>query len=160
MNKSSLLCVVNSFWQVAEQDRHLTQTNMKIDTEVASLKTMLESHKLDTIKYLAGRTEHKNCVCMAVVSDITGPWCFRLNRYECVQFQFNPLNVFPVESNLKHQPECKKATGWSPLTFVPFFPLPQVQCSPVSLSSWASIVSGCEPDLHFHQFPTGERLKF
>lgn len=27
---------------------------MKIDTEVAGLKTMLESHKLDTIKYLAG----------------------------------------------------------------------------------------------------------
>lgn len=38
----------------AEQDRYLTQTNMKIDTEVAGLKTMLESHKLDTIKYLAG----------------------------------------------------------------------------------------------------------
>uniref|UniRef100_A0A3Q2ZAS8 Mitochondrial calcium uniporter regulator 1 n=1 Tax=Hippocampus comes TaxID=109280 RepID=A0A3Q2ZAS8_HIPCM len=37
----------------AEQDRHLTQTKMKIDTEVAGLKTMLESHKLDTIKYLA-----------------------------------------------------------------------------------------------------------
>lgn len=27
---------------------------MKIDTEVAGLKTMLESHKLDTIKYVAG----------------------------------------------------------------------------------------------------------
>lgn len=40
--------------QTAEQDRHLTQTNMKIDTEIAGLKTMLESHKLDTIKYLAG----------------------------------------------------------------------------------------------------------
>ncbi len=44
------------FLQTAEQERHLTQTNMKIDTEVAGLKTMLESHKLDTIKYLAGRT--------------------------------------------------------------------------------------------------------
>lgn len=44
------------FLQTAEQDRHLTQTNMKIDTEVAGLKTMLESHKLDTIKYLAGRS--------------------------------------------------------------------------------------------------------
>lgn len=42
------------FLQTAEQDRYLTQTNMKIDTEVAGLKTMLESHKLDTIKYLAG----------------------------------------------------------------------------------------------------------
>ncbi|CAL8322466.1 unnamed protein product [Boreogadus saida] len=38
----------------AEHDCHLTRTNMKIDTEVAGLKTMLESHKLDTIKYLAG----------------------------------------------------------------------------------------------------------
>ncbi|XP_024135392.1 mitochondrial calcium uniporter regulator 1 [Oryzias melastigma] len=38
----------------ADQDGHLTQTNIKIDTEVAGLKTMLESHKLDTIKYLAG----------------------------------------------------------------------------------------------------------
>lgn len=47
-----------SFLQTSEQDRHLTQTNMKIDTEVAGLKTMLESHKLDTIKYLAGRTWH------------------------------------------------------------------------------------------------------
>uniref|UniRef100_A0A8C6SVY0 Mitochondrial calcium uniporter regulator 1 n=1 Tax=Neogobius melanostomus TaxID=47308 RepID=A0A8C6SVY0_9GOBI len=39
---------------IAEHDCHLTQTNMKINTEVAGLKTMLESHKLDTIKYLAG----------------------------------------------------------------------------------------------------------
>ncbi|KAM7370119.1 hypothetical protein PAMP_011399 [Pampus punctatissimus] len=40
----------------AEQNRHLTQTNMKIDTEVAGLKTILESHKLDIIKFLAGVT--------------------------------------------------------------------------------------------------------
>ncbi|CAH2284378.1 mitochondrial calcium uniporter regulator 1 [Pelobates cultripes] len=38
----------------AQQDRSLTQTKRKIDTEVAGLKTMQESHKLDTIKYLAG----------------------------------------------------------------------------------------------------------
>ncbi|XP_042319692.1 mitochondrial calcium uniporter regulator 1 [Sceloporus undulatus] len=38
----------------AHQDRALTQTDRKIDTEVAGLKTMLESHKLDNIKYLAG----------------------------------------------------------------------------------------------------------
>lgn len=38
----------------SQQDRGLTQTKRKIDTEVAGLKTMLESHKLDTIKYLAG----------------------------------------------------------------------------------------------------------
>ncbi|XP_069469651.1 mitochondrial calcium uniporter regulator 1 isoform X2 [Ambystoma mexicanum] len=38
----------------AQQDRGLTQVRRKLDTEVAGLKTMLESHKLDTIKYLAG----------------------------------------------------------------------------------------------------------
>ncbi|CAH6801184.1 mitochondrial calcium uniporter regulator 1 [Phodopus roborovskii] len=38
----------------AQQDRALTQTDRKIETEVAGLKTMLEAHKLDTIKYLAG----------------------------------------------------------------------------------------------------------
>ncbi|XP_067393719.1 mitochondrial calcium uniporter regulator 1 [Emydura macquarii macquarii] len=38
----------------AQQDRAITQTDRKIDTEVAGLKTMLESHKLDNIKYLAG----------------------------------------------------------------------------------------------------------
>ncbi|XP_059965632.1 mitochondrial calcium uniporter regulator 1 isoform X2 [Mesoplodon densirostris] len=38
----------------AQQDRDITQTDRKIDTEVAGLKTMLESHKLDNIKYLAG----------------------------------------------------------------------------------------------------------
>lgn len=37
----------------------MTQTNMKIDTEVAGLKTLLESHKLDTIKYLAGKKKKK-----------------------------------------------------------------------------------------------------
>uniref|UniRef100_A0A8D1CAD2 Mitochondrial calcium uniporter regulator 1 n=1 Tax=Sus scrofa TaxID=9823 RepID=A0A8D1CAD2_PIG len=39
----------------AQQDRAITQTDRKIDTEVAGLKTMLESHKLDNIKYLAGK---------------------------------------------------------------------------------------------------------
>lgn len=38
----------------AQQDRALTQTDRKIGTEVAGLKTLLEAHKLDTIKYLAG----------------------------------------------------------------------------------------------------------
>ena len=42
--------------QNGENGRHVTQVNMKIDTEVAGLKTMLESHKLDTIKYLAGKS--------------------------------------------------------------------------------------------------------
>ncbi|XP_014905516.1 mitochondrial calcium uniporter regulator 1, partial [Poecilia latipinna] len=53
-----------------EQDRHLTQTNMKIDTEVAGLKTMLESHKLDTIKYLAGSV----FTCLTVVLGFYRIW--------------------------------------------------------------------------------------
>uniref|UniRef100_A0A3B5L3S0 Mitochondrial calcium uniporter regulator 1 n=1 Tax=Xiphophorus couchianus TaxID=32473 RepID=A0A3B5L3S0_9TELE len=54
----------------AEQDRHLTQINMKIDTEVAGLKTMLESHKLDTIKYLAGSV----FTCLTVVLGFYRIW--------------------------------------------------------------------------------------
>ncbi|XP_073344478.1 mitochondrial calcium uniporter regulator 1 [Pagrus major] len=54
----------------AEQERHLTQTNMKIDTEVAGLKTMLESHKLDTIKYLAGSV----FTCLTVVLGFYRIW--------------------------------------------------------------------------------------
>uniref|UniRef100_A0A4W3IUI2 Mitochondrial calcium uniporter regulator 1 n=1 Tax=Callorhinchus milii TaxID=7868 RepID=A0A4W3IUI2_CALMI len=38
----------------SQQERAVTQTDRKIETEVAGLKTLLESHKLDTIKYLAG----------------------------------------------------------------------------------------------------------
>ncbi|KAM8881560.1 mitochondrial calcium uniporter regulator 1 [Synchiropus picturatus] len=55
---------------IAEQDRHLTQSNMKIDTEVAGLKTMLESHKLDTIKYLAGSV----FTCLTVVLGFYRIW--------------------------------------------------------------------------------------
>ncbi|KAJ0059878.1 hypothetical protein NL108_014567 [Boleophthalmus pectinirostris] len=54
----------------AEHERHLTQTNMKIDTEVAGLKTMLESHKLDTIKYLAGSI----FTCLTVVLGFYRIW--------------------------------------------------------------------------------------
>uniref|UniRef100_A0A3B4BF20 Uncharacterized protein n=1 Tax=Periophthalmus magnuspinnatus TaxID=409849 RepID=A0A3B4BF20_9GOBI len=58
------------FLQTAEHERHLTQTNMKIDTEVAGLKTMLESHKLDTIKYLAGSI----FTCLTVVLGFYRIW--------------------------------------------------------------------------------------
>lgn len=54
----------------AEHDRHITQTNMRIDTEVAGLKTMLESHKLDTIKYLAGSI----FTCLTVVLGFYRIW--------------------------------------------------------------------------------------
>ncbi|KAK5624039.1 hypothetical protein CRENBAI_019915 [Crenichthys baileyi] len=53
-----------------EQDRHLTHANMKLDTEVAGLKTMLESHKLDTIKYLAGSV----FTCLTVVLGFYRIW--------------------------------------------------------------------------------------
>lgn len=39
---------------VAQLDRAVTQKGRKTDTEVTSLRTMLELHKLDNIKYLAG----------------------------------------------------------------------------------------------------------
>ncbi|XP_051572868.1 mitochondrial calcium uniporter regulator 1-like isoform X2 [Myxocyprinus asiaticus] len=54
----------------SEQDRHVTQTNMKIDTEVAGLKTMLEAHKLDSIKYLAGSV----FTCLTVVLGFYRIW--------------------------------------------------------------------------------------
>ncbi|XP_023663271.1 mitochondrial calcium uniporter regulator 1 isoform X3 [Paramormyrops kingsleyae] len=54
----------------SEQDRQITQTNMKIDTEVAGLKTLLESHKLDTVKYLAGSV----FTCLTVVLGFYRIW--------------------------------------------------------------------------------------
>ncbi|XP_076840926.1 mitochondrial calcium uniporter regulator 1 isoform X2 [Brachyhypopomus gauderio] len=55
---------------LVEQDRHVTQNNVKIDTEVAGLKTMLESHKLDSIKYLAGSV----FTCLTVVLGFYRIW--------------------------------------------------------------------------------------
>ncbi|XP_036590873.1 mitochondrial calcium uniporter regulator 1 isoform X2 [Trichosurus vulpecula] len=54
LNERKLLEVRSEVLTLAQQLRALTQTDRKIDTEVAGLKTMLESHKLDNIKYLAG----------------------------------------------------------------------------------------------------------
>ncbi|KAG5268631.1 hypothetical protein AALO_G00214660 [Alosa alosa] len=54
----------------ADNERHVTQINMKIDTEVAGLKTLLESHKLDTIKYLAGSV----FTCLTVVLGFYRIW--------------------------------------------------------------------------------------
>ncbi|KAM4705470.1 mitochondrial calcium uniporter regulator 1 [Rhinophrynus dorsalis] len=54
----------------SQQDRGLTQTKRKIDTEVAGLKTMLESHKLDTIKYLAGSV----FTCLTIVLGFYRLW--------------------------------------------------------------------------------------
>ncbi|XP_072267776.1 mitochondrial calcium uniporter regulator 1 isoform X2 [Pyxicephalus adspersus] len=52
------------------QDKGLTQTKRKIDTEVAGLKTMLETHKLDTIKYLAGSV----FTCLTIVLGFYRLW--------------------------------------------------------------------------------------
>jgi hypothetical protein len=55
LNEKKLLGLKTEIVELhAQQDRALTQTDRKIETEVAGLKTMLEVHKLDTIKYLAG----------------------------------------------------------------------------------------------------------
>ncbi|KAJ1200972.1 hypothetical protein NDU88_004790 [Pleurodeles waltl] len=54
----------------AQQDRALTQINRKIDTEVAGMKTMQESHKLDTIKYLAGSV----FTCLTIVLGFYRLW--------------------------------------------------------------------------------------
>lgn len=46
------------FYETAQNsdiDRSTMETTKKIDIEVASLKTLLESLKLDTVRYLAGK---------------------------------------------------------------------------------------------------------
>ncbi|XP_051872741.1 mitochondrial calcium uniporter regulator 1 isoform X1 [Pristis pectinata] len=54
----------------SHQERAVTQANRKIDTEVAGLKTLLESHKLDTIKYLAGSV----FTCLTIVLGFYRLW--------------------------------------------------------------------------------------
>ncbi|XP_041039989.1 mitochondrial calcium uniporter regulator 1-like isoform X2 [Carcharodon carcharias] len=54
----------------SQQNRAVTQINRKIETEVAGLKTLLESHKLDTIKYLAGSV----FTCLTVVLGFYRLW--------------------------------------------------------------------------------------
>ncbi|XP_069769506.1 mitochondrial calcium uniporter regulator 1-like isoform X3 [Narcine bancroftii] len=54
----------------SQQDQAVTQANRKIDTEVAGLKTLLESHKLDTIKYLAGSV----FTCLTIVLGFYRLW--------------------------------------------------------------------------------------
>lgn len=40
----------------------ISETSNKIDTEIASLKTLMESNKLETIRYLAGKSVRvRNC---------------------------------------------------------------------------------------------------
>ncbi|XP_027024872.2 mitochondrial calcium uniporter regulator 1 isoform X2 [Tachysurus fulvidraco] len=70
-HEKKILETRNSMMELlAEQDRLVTQSNVKIDTEVAGLKTMLESHKLDSFKYLAGSV----LTCLTVVLGFFRIW--------------------------------------------------------------------------------------
>ncbi|XP_072332637.1 coiled-coil domain-containing protein 90B, mitochondrial isoform X3 [Scyliorhinus torazame] len=51
-------------------DRAITETNKKIDTDVASLKTMLESLKLETMRYLAASV----FTCLAIALGFYRLW--------------------------------------------------------------------------------------
>ncbi|XP_078078006.1 coiled-coil domain-containing protein 90B, mitochondrial [Mustelus asterias] len=51
-------------------DRAITETNKKIDTDVASLKTMLESLKLETVRYLAASV----FTCLAIALGFYRLW--------------------------------------------------------------------------------------
>lgn len=42
-------------FQDSSTNSDISEISNKIDTEIASLKTLMESNKLDTIRYLAGR---------------------------------------------------------------------------------------------------------
>uniref|UniRef100_H3AP96 Coiled-coil domain containing 90B n=1 Tax=Latimeria chalumnae TaxID=7897 RepID=H3AP96_LATCH len=54
----------------ANTDCDVTETNKKIDTDIASLKTLLESHKLDTIRYLAASV----FTCLAIALGFYRLW--------------------------------------------------------------------------------------
>ncbi|OBS72436.1 hypothetical protein A6R68_12989 [Neotoma lepida] len=68
----------------AQQDRALTQTDRKIETEVAGLKTMLEAHKLDTIKYLAGAPREASLLLQQLQRARRGRVELRLSRWQQV----------------------------------------------------------------------------
>ncbi|XP_075448705.1 coiled-coil domain-containing protein 90B, mitochondrial isoform X2 [Ascaphus truei] len=51
-------------------DGVITEINRKIDLDIASLKTLMESHKLDTIRYLAGSV----FACLAIALGFYRLW--------------------------------------------------------------------------------------
>lgn len=51
-------------------DAVITEINKKIDIDIASLKTLMESHKLDTIRYLAGSV----FACLAIALGFYRLW--------------------------------------------------------------------------------------
>lgn len=48
------ICVTFYMFQDSSTNSVISEISNKIDTEIASLKTLMESNKLDTIRYLAG----------------------------------------------------------------------------------------------------------
>lgn len=53
--KTKLNCIYSHLLQDTITKSIISETGNKIDTEIASLKTLMESNKLETIRYLAGK---------------------------------------------------------------------------------------------------------
>ncbi|XP_067890030.1 coiled-coil domain-containing protein 90B, mitochondrial isoform X5 [Heterodontus francisci] len=69
--EKQLMTSKNEFTELnSDTDRAITETNKKIDTDVASLKTMLESLKLETMRYLAASV----FTCLAIALGFYRLW--------------------------------------------------------------------------------------
>ncbi|XP_072899545.1 coiled-coil domain-containing protein 90B, mitochondrial isoform X1 [Hemitrygon akajei] len=69
--EKQLMTSKNEFTEMnSDTDRAITETNKKIDTDVASLKTMLESLKLETMRYLAASV----FTCLAIALGFYRLW--------------------------------------------------------------------------------------
>ncbi|XP_078401833.1 coiled-coil domain-containing protein 90B, mitochondrial isoform X3 [Cetorhinus maximus] len=69
--EKQLMTSRNEFTELnSSTDRAITETNKKIDTDVASLKTMLESLKLETVRYLAASV----FACLAIALGFYRLW--------------------------------------------------------------------------------------
>ncbi|XP_041055571.1 coiled-coil domain-containing protein 90B, mitochondrial isoform X2 [Carcharodon carcharias] len=69
--EKQLMTSRNEFTELnSSTDRAITETNKKIDTDVASLKTMLESLKLETVRYLAASV----FTCLAIALGFYRLW--------------------------------------------------------------------------------------
>lgn len=53
----------SSLLQDTKTNSIISETSNKIDTEIASLKTLMESNKLETIRYLAGKAVRERNYC-------------------------------------------------------------------------------------------------
>ncbi|XP_069747079.1 coiled-coil domain-containing protein 90B, mitochondrial isoform X4 [Narcine bancroftii] len=69
--EKQLMTSKNEFTELnSETERAITETNKKIDTDVASLKIMLESLKLETMRYLAASV----FACLAIALGFYRLW--------------------------------------------------------------------------------------